>query len=201
MKCFYQPFFWLKRAALRSCPRLATAVRQEQRNLLFSVSSPSDLLPDHCDCTSLFPNFCVQSISPCCEPETVLCQGDFNWFNLLPINKLLIADSGIDVMGTLESVSLGGAVAVWRSKEIKQLHGNIFYYFCIQLVPLPPIALRKTTVIKFSKWRRITDWSDKMETGRLWNSKKSLGHLYCQSHYIAWLHLEYLTICATYTEV
>lgn len=64
--------------------------------MLFSVSSPSDLLPDHYDCTTLFPNFCVESVFPCCEPETVLSQGNFNWFNLLPIKKLLMADSGIE---------------------------------------------------------------------------------------------------------
>lgn len=54
---------------------------------------------------------------------------------------------------------------------------------------------------KFHRASRVTDYSARLETGRLQESKKSLRHLYCHSYYIVQLHLEYLIIFVIYTEV
>lgn len=54
---------------------------------------------------------------------------------------------------------------------------------------------------RFQKLNRITDYSARMESGRLQVSKKSFRHLSCQSYYILHLHLEYLLIFVIYTEV
>lgn len=56
------------------------------------------------------------------------------------------------------------------------------------------------TVGRFQKLNRITDYSARMESGRLQVSKKSLRHLSCLSYYIVQLHLEYLLIFVIYSE-
>lgn len=57
------------------------------------------------------------------------------------------------------------------------------------------------TVGRFQKLNRITDYSARMESGRLPVSKKSFRHFSCQNYYILQLHLEYLLIFVIYTEV
>lgn len=57
------------------------------------------------------------------------------------------------------------------------------------------------TASRFQKLNRITDYSVRMESGRLQVSKKSFRHLSCQSYYTVQLHLKHLLIFVIYTEV
>lgn len=69
------------------------------------------------------------------------------------------------------------------------------------MVFLTQVILVVWTAGRFQKLNRITDYSARMESGRLQGSKKSFRHLSCQSYYILQLHLEYLLISVIYTEV